>query len=51
MRPLPPEAAGIGSSFDLPVVSSWGHLQPKNMQAFQYHLSFLLLLLLLLLLH
>jgi hypothetical protein len=30
MRPLPPEAAGIGSSFDLPVVSPLGLLQPRT---------------------
>ncbi|WIA14045.1 hypothetical protein OEZ85_002600 [Tetradesmus obliquus] len=30
MRPLPPEAAGIGSSFDLPVVSPLGLLQHRT---------------------
>lgn len=30
MRPLPPEAAGIGSSFDLPVVSPMAFLQPRT---------------------
>jgi hypothetical protein len=30
MRPLPPEAAGIGSSFDLPVVSPLGMLHPRT---------------------
>lgn len=30
MRPMPPEASGIGSSFDLPVVSPMGFLQPRT---------------------
>jgi hypothetical protein len=30
MRPLPREAAGIGSSFDLPVVSPLGMLHPRT---------------------